>query len=70
MTDLVRRHIWLVDLLDKYGKLSRKEISDLWQNSSIGDGNPLPERTFHHHRRAVEDLFHINIRCNTAGEYC
>ena len=69
MTDLVRRHIWLVDLLDKYGKLSRKEISDLWQNSSIGDGNPLPERTFHHHRRAVEDLFHINIRCNSAGEY-
>lgn len=67
--DLLRRHIWLVDVLDKYGKLTRSEISDLWQKSSLGDGNPLPERTFHHHRRSIEDTFHINIKCNSRGEY-
>ena len=67
--DLVRRHIWLIDTLDKYGKLTRKEISRLWQDSYLSDGNPLPERTFHHHRRSIEQNFHITISCNSAGEY-
>lgn len=67
--DLVRRHIWLIDTLYKYGRLSRKEISRLWQLSHLGDGNPLPERTFHHHRRAIEQNFHLSIECNSRGEY-
>lgn len=67
--DLVRRHIWLIDTLDKYGKLSRKEISRLWQQSYLNDGSPMPERTFHHHRRKIEENFHITISCNSAGEY-
>jgi len=68
-SDLIRRHAWLVETLDKYGALTRREISDLWQKSPSGDGNPIPERTFHHHRRAIEETFHISIKCNSRGEY-
>lgn len=67
--DLIRRYIWLIDTLDKYGKLSRNEISRLWENSHLGDGNPMPARTFYHHRRSIEDIFHITISSNSRGEY-
>lgn len=67
--DQLRRQIWLIDTLGKYGKLSRAEISRLWEISSAGDGNPLPERTFHHHRRAIEKNFRLSILCNSRGEY-
>lgn len=34
------------------------------------DGKQLPLRTFHNHRRAIEDLFGLNIVCNrSSNEY-
>lgn len=67
--DLVARYIWLVDTLTRYRKLTRDEINRLWVRSSFSGGVPLPERTFFHYRRAVEENFHIEILCNAAGEY-
>lgn len=67
--DSIRRYVWLIDTLSKYGQLTRSKISDLWQKSPMSDGRPLAERTFHHHRRAIEENFHIDIRCNSFGEY-
>lgn len=65
----ISRYVWLVDILNTHGPLSREEISSLWQRSHIGDGNPMPERTFYHYRRAVEDIFRISIGCNRDGKY-
>lgn len=67
--DLISRYIWLVDTLNRYGKLTREEIDRLWMRSSVGDGNPIPPRTFFHYRRAIEENFHIDILCNRRGEY-
>lgn len=67
--DTLRRQLWLLDVLQRYGKITREEISRLWQRSSEGDGNPLPERSFHNYRRRLEDNFHIEIACNSRGEY-
>lgn len=67
--DTIRRYVWLIDQLQKYGRLTRRQISDMWERASIGDGHPLPERTFHHHRRAVEENFHIEMKCDAAGRY-
>lgn len=66
---LIERYIWLVDILMSYGKLTRERINELWLASSIGDGQPLPERTFYHYRRAIEEIFKIEIACNRRGEY-
>ncbi|MDE6409242.1 MAG: WYL domain-containing protein [Muribaculaceae bacterium] len=67
--DIISRYIWLIDTLTRYKKLNRAEINDLWLRSSLSDGKPIPERTFFHYRRAVEENFHIEIKCNRAGEY-
>ncbi|MDE7437148.1 MAG: WYL domain-containing protein [Muribaculaceae bacterium] len=67
--DLISRYIWLVDILNRYGKLTREEIDRLWMRSPLGDGAPIPPRTFFHYRRAIEENFHIDILCNRRGEY-
>lgn len=65
----ISRYIWLVDLLNRHESLSRAEISDYWVKSEFGDGNPMPERTFFNYRRAVEDIFHIDILVDKRGRY-
>ena len=58
------RYIWLVNTLIQAGRLTFEEISRKWERSSLGEGKPLPIRTFHDHRKAVEELFQINIECD------
>lgn len=61
------RYIWLVNTLIQAGRLTFEEISRKWERSSLGEGKPLPIRTFHDHRKAVEELFQINIECDKSG---
>lgn len=67
--NIISRYVWLVDTLGTHGSLSRERINELWQKSSLSDGNPLPERTFYNYRRAVEEIFNIEISCTSKGEY-
>lgn len=67
--DLISRYIWIVDTITRYGKLTRQELNGLWRRSSLSDGEDLPERTFFHYRRAIEDNFHIEIKCDRQGRY-
>lgn len=62
--NLFNRYIWLVDTIHRNGKLSFKEINDKWTRTDFSNGKPLPLRTFHNHREAIQDLFDINIECN------
>lgn len=61
--NLFGRYVWLVDTLRRYKHLSYKEISERWQQSglSYGEGDELPLRTFHNHRKAILDIFNIII---------
>ncbi len=63
------RYIWLLNILLQKKKLTFEEISNLWKISSIGDGEPMPLRTFHQHRKAVEELFGVEIKCNPSNGY-
>jgi len=64
VTNLFNRYIWLVDLIYRTGKISFEEINHKWIFSPMSDGNPLPLRTFHNQRIAIERLFDINIECD------
>lgn len=57
------RYVWLIDTLRHYKHLSYREINAKWQQSglSYGDGDELPLRTFHNHRKAIQDIFNIII---------
>ena len=63
------RYIWLLHLLLEEKQLTFDEISKRWQASNLGDNKPLPLRTFHQHRSAVEELFGVEIKCNPSNGY-
>ena len=54
MKSQLNRYIWMIDMLNRYERLTRSEINELWLVSGMSDGNPMPERTFHHYRRGIE----------------
>ena len=59
--NLFQRYAWLVDTISRYGRITLKELSDLWQESPLSNGRPLPQRTFHTYRAAAEEMFDVNI---------
>ena len=63
------RYIWLLNTLLQHKQLSFEEINALWKESCLGNGTPLPLRTFHQHKNAVEELFGIEIKCNPSNGY-
>ena len=63
------RYIWLLNLLLQEKQLTFDEIRQRWQESNLGDYKPLPLRTFHQHRSAVEELFGVEIKCNPSNGY-
>lgn len=64
-----QRYIWLLNLLYPSQKLTLTEICKLWQHCPLSDGKSLPERTFHVHRKAVEEMFGVEIACETTGKH-
>ena len=61
---LLKRYMWLIDILHNGERLTFEEISDKWDNSSINDAHvDLTQRTFYNHCKAVEREFGIYIEC-------
>lgn len=56
-------------MLLRYKRLSFTEISHRWEDSYLCEGKPLNLRTFHDHRNAVEEMFHVSIECDSADGY-
>ena len=64
------RYVWLIDTICRYGHIPLQDISRQWQRSSLNeDGSPMAERTFHNHRKAIEDTFGIEIKCDRSLGY-
>lgn len=67
---IFNRYIWLVDLIARKKRITLKEINYEWLRASITDNKPIPDRTFHNHRDAIEETFDINIACDkSSNEY-
>ena len=67
--NLISKYIWIIDTLTRNKRLSKEELNDLWRRSSVSDGDPLPDRTFYHYRRSIEEIFNIEIKCDKTGKY-
>ncbi len=63
-TPLILRYIWLTDTISRASRISFQDIDTRWRSSSMSEGEALPLRTFHHHRKAIESMFDINIECD------
>ncbi len=67
--DLFNRYIWLVDTIYQAHGITFEEINKKWLRSSMSEGMELPLKTFHNHRKAIEDMFDINIVCDKRRGY-
>ena len=66
--ELFNRYVWLIDTLQRYGRLTRREIDGLWQRSEYSDGKPMARRTFMNYRQAIQEMFDVNIECDAERE--
>lgn len=65
--NILNRYIWLVDTLLQAGHtgLTYEQINSKYRyNDSISNGGEYSLRTFHNHRRDIEEIFGIEIKCN------
>lgn len=67
--NLFSRYIWMVDTIYRAGKITLKEYNKRWVRSELSEGIEIPSRTFHNQREAIEQLFDINIECDTQNCY-
>ena len=69
--NLFGRYVWLIEQFRRYGRLTYEEVNLLWHRSglSYGDDDDLALRTFHNHRKAISDIFDVDIVCDTKGGY-
>lgn len=70
MSNLFNRYVWLVDIIYRRERITFEEINEYWQRSSLNlTGDDIPLRTFHNHRKAIEQMFDINIECDKRDGY-
>ena len=70
------RYIWLIDLINRHGYISRKDIDRAWAFSPLNNrggasmqDDHIPDRTFFNHIDAIFETFGIEIKCNRAKGY-
>lgn len=64
--DLFSKYIWLIDTIKRHGRITREEINRCWKLSPFSNGDTIPRRTFYNYRLAIEELFNINIECDSS----
>ena len=69
--DAFRRYIWMLDTIQRHGRITLAELKKLWMNSSVNDESKvLAPRTFANYKENIEQIFGIEIACDRAtNEY-
>ena len=58
---------WLVDTIRRAGRITFKDLSDLWERSCLNEHGPLPRTTFNRHRETIKELFGFDIKCDRSN---
>ena len=67
--NLLNKYVWLVETIYKAKKITYEEINQSWLDNDLSEGNPLPLRTFHKWRIAIEEMFGLIIENEQGGQY-
>ena len=59
--NLINKYIWIIDTIQRHGRITRDELNRLWVKSSLSDGEPLARRTFYNYRQGILDRVHSSI---------
>ena len=66
LAQIFRQHIWLINTLKAYRRLTFEELNRKWQEDRVADGNPLQRSSFNRYRDAILDMFGMIIDCDKA----
>jgi len=66
---LFKEYIWLVNLINRRGRISLIDINKEWLYTEMSEGVDIARNTFLRHKNAIEDIFGILIECDTHDEY-
>ena len=61
---LFKQYIWLIETINRAGKITLAEINEKWQMTEESGGLPLSRTTFNRHRDAIADMFGVIIDCD------
>lgn len=66
MATTIEKQTWLVDTIQRHGRITLKELSRIWEDNDTlnPDALELSERTFHRHREEIERIFGVSIKCD------
>ena len=67
--NLLNKYVWLVETIYKAKKITFEEINEKWLDNDMSKDKPLPIRTFHKWKDAVQQLFGLIIENENSGQY-
>lgn len=67
--DTFRQYIWLVNTIERYGRITFERLSKLWIENDLNEKKPLSRTTFHRLKLAIEEMFGICIECDIKDDY-
>lgn len=68
--NVLNKYIWIVDTIQRYGRITREELNNLWVKSSLSEREPLSRRTFYNYRQGIAEMFNIEIEVDkSTNEY-
>ncbi len=62
--DLFSRYVWLVDTIRRHGRITRKDLNKLWEQTPFSNGRPLARRSFFNYREGIQQVFDIDVMCD------
>ena len=66
---LFKEYIWLIETINRAGKITFAEINEKWQRREESGGVPFSRTTFNRHRDAILDMFGVIIECDRKDGY-
>ena len=66
---LFKEYIWLIETINRAGKISFAEINKRWVRKEESGGVEFSRSTFNRHKDAILDMFGVIIECERKGGY-
>lgn len=66
---LFKEYIWLIETINRAGKITFAEINKKWRHKEESGGVEFSRTTFNRHRDAIFDMFGVMIECDRKDGY-
>ena len=66
---LFKEYIWLIETINRAGKITFAEINERWKRKEESGGLKFSRTTFNRHRDAIFDMFGVIIECDKKDGY-